>query len=73
MKFLTQKRIMSKVYFSPVHLTRIYKKLGYSKTKNMEVTNSVSNQILSLPMYPSLKKEELDYICDSIAQFLEKK
>jgi len=73
MKFLTRKAIMSKVYFSPVHLTKFYTKLGYSKTKKLEVTNTVSNQILSLPMYPSLKKEELDYICDSIAQFFEKK
>lgn len=29
MKFLTDKGIMSKIFFEPVHLTSIYKKLGY--------------------------------------------
>jgi len=72
MQFLTKKGIMSKVFFNPVHLTKFYKNLGYSKLRNLNVTEKVSEQILSLPMYPGLKKEELDYICDSINEFMEK-
>ena len=68
MKFLSQKGIMSKIYFDPVHKTPYYKKLGYSKI-NLPVTQKISEQILSLPMYPDLKREEMDYICDSIKEF----
>lgn len=71
MKFLAKKSIMTKVFFEPVHLTSFYKKMGYAKKNELKVTEAVSNQILSLPMYPSLKKEELDYIYNSIKEFME--
>ena len=73
MEFLTRKGIMSKVYFYPIHKTPFYKKLGYSKLKNLKKTESVASQILSLPMYPGLKKEELNYIVNSISEFMENK
>ncbi len=72
MKFLTKKGIMSKVYFFPVHQTRFYKKMGYDKIKDLNITKTVSNEILSLPMYPGMNKKELKYIVDSITEFMEK-
>lgn len=72
MHFLAKRGIMSKVFFYPVHLTSFYKKMGYSKKKELRITQIVSNQILTLPMYPGLKAEELDHICDSINEFMEK-
>jgi len=72
MKFLAQKGIMTKVFFDPIHHTDFFKKKYFSKVK-LPVTESVSNQILSLPMYPQLKKEEINYICNSIGEYLERK
>lgn len=72
MKFLEKKGIMTKIFFYPVHLTKSFRKLGYSKQTNLQVTNKISNQIFSLPMYPGLKNEELKYICDSVEEFMEK-
>jgi len=71
MKFLTKKGIMSKVYFNPIHQTRFYKQSGFSKTRKLLVTERISNKILSLPLYPNMKKEELRYIIDSVSEFLE--
>jgi perosamine synthetase len=73
MIFLSKKGIMTKIFFSPIHLTKFYKGKIYAGMKNLEVTERVSDQILSIPMYPGLKKDELDYICDSITEFIEKK
>jgi dTDP-4-amino-4,6-dideoxygalactose transaminase len=42
-----------------------------SKKKYLNTTESVSEQILTLPMFPGLKKEDLDYICDSIKEFID--
>src|SRR3990172_9943574 len=53
-KFLTKKRIMSKVFFYPVHQTKFYQSLGYNVKNNLEKTNIISDQILTLPMYPGL-------------------
>ena len=71
MKFLTKKGIMSKVFFDPIHETKFYKKMLIQKKNYLNTTKSVSEQILTLPMFPGLKKEELDYICDSIKEFME--
>ena len=71
MTFLTKKGIMSKVFFDPVHLTRFYKNMGYAKNLKLPVTESISQRTLTLPMYPGLKKEELDYICESVKEFIE--
>lgn len=67
---LTQKGVMTKVYFSPVHLTQFYEKeLGYNcKLPN---TEEMSKQVLTLPLYPSLTVREMDYITDETKAFLE--
>ena len=59
MKFLTKKGIMSKVYFNPIHQTRFYKQSGFSKTRNLQVTERIANKILSLPLYPNMKKRRI--------------
>ncbi|MGQ0376484.1 MAG: DegT/DnrJ/EryC1/StrS family aminotransferase [Nitrososphaerota archaeon] len=70
-KFLAEKGIMSRIFFEPVHLTSYYKKLGYRNNK-LPVTEKIYEQILTLPMYPGLKKEEMNFICDSVGEFMEK-
>ena len=69
--FLTVKGIMSKVFFYPCHLTNFYKKMKFHEKNKLGVTENVSDRILSLPMYPGLKKEELDYIVNSVSEFVE--
>ena len=70
MRHLAKKGIMSKVYFDPIHLTKYYKKMGYGKIK-LDVTENISKKILSLPIYPGLTKEEMNYMIDSIKEFME--
>ena len=71
MKFLEQKRIMTKVFFHPVHLSKFYKNRNLS-SHNLSITEKISDQILCLPIYPDLKTEEINYICNSISEFFEK-
>lgn len=69
-EYLTKKGIMTKVYFSPVHLTHFYKKkLGYSV--KLPVTEKLSGQVLTLPMYPTLTEEEIDYIAGEVRAFFK--
>ncbi len=71
MAYLSGKGIASKVYFDPVHLSKFYQKLFKYKKDMLPVTEEISNSILSLPMYPTLKEEEIRYICDVICSFME--
>lgn len=55
-------------YPTPIHLQGAYHHLGY-RPGDFPVAEEVSQQILSLPMYPGLTPEEVGYVCDSIKAF----
>ena len=61
---------MSKVFFYPVHLTSYHKKL--KNTNSLKTTENISRRILSLPMYPNMKKEEIQLVYEAITEFFEK-
>lgn len=67
-EYLARKGIMAKVYFDPVHSTHFYKRLGYGNVK-LPVTERISSQVLTLPMYPAITKNEMDYVCRKIEEF----
>lgn len=71
-EFLTKKRIMTKIFFQPVHQTNFYKKQILKEKLCLDNTQSISSRILTIPMYPGLKRDELNYLCDSISEFMEK-
>ena len=71
-EFLAQKGIMTKVFFEPIHLSKFYKQKILKRKLNLENTESISSKILTIPMFPGLSMTELNYICDSISEFLEK-
>jgi len=71
-KHLLDRGVTTKVYFYPVHLTRFYKNELKHRVK-LPVTEEVSEQVLTLPMYPSLTTEEIDYIVDATKNFFSKR
>ncbi|MDE4907295.1 DegT/DnrJ/EryC1/StrS family aminotransferase [Methanogenium marinum] len=69
-KHLEKKGIMSKIYFSPVHQTDFYqKKLKNSCT--LPVTQEISDDIISLPFYPGISRDDIDFVIDNIKEFYE--
>ena len=72
MQYLLRKKIMTKVYFYPVHLTQFYhQEFGYLKGY-LPLTEKVASEVLTLPLYPTLTREEIDYIAQSIKDFFVK-
>jgi len=69
-KYLAKKGIGTRISFSPVHKTKFYRELGYSDT--LENTEQISSCALTLPLYPSLTKKEMDYIAKEIKNFFKK-
>lgn len=70
-KFLNQNGIGAKVYFDPVHLSLFYRnEFGY-KVGDLPKTEHISQTVLTLPMYPTLNKEEMDYMADKIKEFFQ--
>ncbi|MEF8848256.1 MAG: DegT/DnrJ/EryC1/StrS family aminotransferase [Candidatus Thermoplasmatota archaeon] len=70
-KHLTKKGVMTKVYFYPIHLKTYYKnKFGYKKG-DLSKTEQLSEKVLTLPMYASMPKKEINYVTDSIKKFFK--
>ena len=70
MNFLASKGIMTRVFFKPVHKTVFFSKIGYGSL-SLPNTEKISTQILALPMFPTLRKEEINYIVGTITEFFE--
>ena len=69
-KFLASRGIMTKVFFEPIHLSKFYRKSGFGK-KSLPNTEKISQTVLSLPIFPGLKSEEITHVCDSIKEFFQ--
>jgi hypothetical protein len=57
-------------YPVPVHLQEAYRDLGY-KRGDFPVTESLAEEILSLPMFPELRDDQIDYVCEQIPVLLK--
>lgn len=69
-EFLEKKGIQTSIYYPrPIHKQILYQKIGYKDF--LPIAESLSMKVLSLPIHPKLKKEELRFIVDSIKSFYE--
>ena len=66
--YLGDNGVSSKIYFHPVHQSEFYKnKLGYDV--DLPVTESVFEKTITLPMFPSLTTEQMDYVAETVGKF----
>jgi perosamine synthetase len=53
-------------------LTKYYKEKFNIDQKSLAVTEKISKEILTLPLYPNMTAEDKDYLVESISEFFEK-
>jgi dTDP-4-amino-4,6-dideoxygalactose transaminase len=71
-KFLAERKIGSTVYYPhALHLQPLYASLGY-KAGDFPHAERAAKEVLSLPMYPELRHEQIARVVDSIQEFIEK-
>lgn len=67
--YLKSKGIFTGIHYPvPVHLQKATAFLGY-KLGDFPVTEKVSEEILSLPMFAELTDDEIKYVVDEIKAF----
>jgi len=69
MAFLAKKGISSKVYFDPVHKYSVFRKECGEVC--LPITEKISGEVLSLPIYPHMEKNESEFVVKSIRKFFE--
>jgi dTDP-4-amino-4,6-dideoxygalactose transaminase len=70
-KFLNDRKIGSTVYYPyPLHLQPLYASLGH-KAGDFPHSERAAKEVLSLPMYPELRKEQIARVVEAVAEFLK--
>src|SRR5713226_6772569 len=70
-KFLSERKIGSTVYYPyPLHLQPLYSALGH-KAGDFPHAERAALEVLSLPMYPELRKEQIARVVETITKFLK--
>jgi dTDP-4-amino-4,6-dideoxygalactose transaminase len=70
-KFLSERKIGSTVYYPyPLHLQPLYASLGY-KAGDLPHSARAAQEVLSLPMYPELRREQIARVAEAVAEFLK--
>jgi dTDP-4-amino-4,6-dideoxygalactose transaminase len=70
-KFLSERKIGSAVYYPhPLHLQPLYSALGH-KTGDFPHSERAAQEVLSLPMYPELRNEQIARVVESIDDFIK--
>lgn len=69
--FLGERKIGSTVYYPyPLHLQPLYKSLGH-KVGDFPHAERAAQEVLSLPMYPEMRNEQIARVTDAVAEFLK--
>mgnify|MGYP001311040931 CR=1 FL=1 len=66
--YLHEKGIQTSVHYPAIHQFSIYEK--YSR--ELPITEYVSDNEITLPMFADLSKDEVNYICDNLAEGIKK-
>lgn len=72
MEHLKEAGISTGIHYPiPLHLQPVYAHLGY-KRGDFPITEKVSDEIVSLPIYPELTFEQVDFICEKIRELFSR-
>ena len=69
MAFLRKKRIQTSIHYFPIHLFSFYKKRHKERLEN---TEWIGKREITLPLYPSMKEKDLDYVISCIKEYFSK-
>ena len=68
-KYLTDRQVETAIHYPiPPHLQECFKDLGYKKG-DYPITEAIADTALSLPLWPGLEAEQVEYVCDLIRKF----
>ena len=66
MAHLEERRIPSRIYFSPIHLQPYYRKRFGYREGDFPVTERVAASILALPFHANLLPDDMQYVADAL-------
>lgn len=73
MAYLKSRGIQTSIHYPPAHLFAYYRRtFGFSEGL-LPRTESVANREVTLPLYPGMKEDNVDYVCGNIASYFKRR
>jgi len=72
MELMAEKNIGTGLHFPSILNHPYYNKKYYNQIKNIPIATKLSKQLVSIPLFPDLKEEEIEYIIESIKEIISK-
>ena len=67
--YLAKNEIGYSIYYPrPLHVQACFQDLGYKKG-DFPIAERVASEIIALPIYPEMRTDEVEYICETIKSF----
>ena len=70
-EILKEKQIGTSVHFIPLHIHRLYKNLFNYAEGDFPISEKISENIVSLPLYPEMSEEDVKYISNTVLKIIE--
>jgi dTDP-4-amino-4,6-dideoxygalactose transaminase len=64
MDFMKNKGIQTSIHYPPIHTFSYYRGLGREHV--VPVTEDIARRVVTLPLYPDIRREQIDYVVESI-------
>ena len=72
-RFLRERGIQTKVHYpTPIHLDRLYRERYGAREGQSPVTERLAQHTLSLPLYPQMSEDDVDYVVAAVREFYAK-
>jgi dTDP-4-amino-4,6-dideoxygalactose transaminase len=68
---LRQTGIQTSIHYRPVDTFTAYQEAGLGPCAHLPLTHAIGARALTLPLYPSLAANEVDYVCEKVAEALQ--
>jgi hypothetical protein len=68
--FLKENGIYAQIHYIPCHLMPYYRNLGW-KEGDLPIAENYYKHCISLPMYPTLKDDEIDFVIQKVVNYYE--
>ena len=68
-KYLSDRAVETAIHYPiPPHMQKSFAGLGYKKG-DYPITEGIAETVLSLPLWPGMETEQVEYVCDVIRKF----
>ena len=68
---LNHRGVGTSIMYHSVHLQPVYRKLFGYKEGMLPITEEVSKRVMSLPIYPKMNEEDVDYIVSALKEEMD--